>query len=114
MMQSGIPVRKAHGRLAMWALLRWLGWAALIVGITALGIDLYTWQGKGDLDFTSSMDWWSTLDESSLRQVQRFVKSISEAAWSGGVEPMLRWPACATMGVFGVVAAFWGRRRFHI
>jgi hypothetical protein len=114
MKDKGVPVRKAHMRLALWALLRWLGYAALVVGIAAIGIDLYTWQGKGDLDFTSGLDWWSTLHESSLRQVSRFVRGISEAAWDGAIERMLRWPAFATMGGFGVVAAVLGRRRYHV
>ena len=110
---SEIAVRKAHGRLAMWGLLRWIGYAAAAVALAALAFDMWAWRGVGTLNFRSGADWWDTLHGQSLLDFSRFVKGISEAAWKDGIDRALRWPAFATMGVFGLLSMFIGRRRFH-
>jgi hypothetical protein len=99
--------------LALWGLLRWVGYAAALVALGALAFDMWAWRGVGTLDFRSGADWWGILHGDSLSDFSRFVKGISEAAWKDGIDRVLRWPAFATMGVFGLLSMFIGRRRFH-
>jgi hypothetical protein len=112
--QSEISARRAHGRLARRAVLRWLGYAATAAALIAIGFDLWVWRFEGALDFRNSADWWSTLHPESLQQFSQAVQGISQGLWDSAVNKVLRWPAFATMGGLGLFGMFMGRRRHHV
>ncbi len=91
---------------------RILGWLLIAVALLALGGDGLRWLETGMTTFISLGDFWARLDPPTYGLMQTIGRDyLPPALWDPGLATLLRWPAVAVLGVFGLALLLIFRRR---
>ncbi|MEK9970924.1 MAG: hypothetical protein VW600_17450 [Ferrovibrio sp.] len=91
---------------------RILGWLLIAVALLALGGDALRWLETGMIQFIPLGDFWSRLDPPTWNLLQTIGHDyLPPVLWDPGLATILRWPAVAVLGVFGVALLLLFRRR---
>lgn len=91
---------------------RILGWLLIAVALLALGGDGLRWLETGMTTFISLGDFWARLDPPTYSLMQTIGRDyLPPVLWDPGLATLLRWPAVAVLGVFGLALLLIFRRR---
>ena len=91
---------------------RILGWLLMAVALLALGGDALRWLETGMVGFISLGDFWARLDPPTWNLLQAIGRDyLPPVLWDPGLATLLRWPAVAVLGIFGLVLLLIFRRR---
>ena len=91
---------------------RILGWVLLAAAIVTLGRDLVNWWYQGGWSFVPLGEIWYQLHPRSLQGLQPLVQGgFWPPLWDEAVVPVLRQPAAAILGGFGLLFLLLFRRR---
>jgi hypothetical protein len=88
-------------------MLRMLAMLFFLLGLTALGGDLYaSLSADGVIRLGALGEWWAIIHRDSLLLLQPAVeRHISPAIWDPGIQTLLEWPAAVDFAALG--AFFW-------
>lgn len=91
---------------------RILGWLLIAVALLALGGDGLRWLETGVTTFISLGDFWARLDPPTHSLMQTIGRDyLPPVLWDPGLATLLRWPAAAVLGLFGLALLLIFRRR---
>jgi hypothetical protein len=91
---------------------RILGWLLMAVALLALGGDGLRWLETGMMSFIPLGDFWARLDPPTWTLLQKIGSDyLPPILWDPGLATLLRWPAVAVLGIFGLVLLLIFRRR---
>jgi len=96
-------------------LLRFLAGVMFIVAMIAGVNDVTQSLAANRMSAVSTYEHWSKLAPVTLAAAQGSVeRSTHPLVWEWGLAPLLRLPAWALFGLFGLLLAYAGRRRRHV
>ena len=101
-------------RLGERDVLRFFGWISALIGLTALGTDLYRGPYRGEpFELAAIGEYWAELSRTSLIGLNSFTeKNISPGFWDVAILPALGWPAALAFVLLALFLFFLsGRRR---
>lgn len=91
---------------------RILGWLMIAVALLALGGDGLRWLETGMMTFIPLGDFWARLDPPTFNLLQAIGRDyLPPVLWDPGLATILRWPAVAVAGIFGLVLLVLFRKR---
>ncbi|WP_341915862.1 hypothetical protein [Ferrovibrio terrae] len=91
---------------------RILGWLLIALALLALGGDGLRWLESGMMGFIALGDFWARLDPPTYNLLQTIGQDyLPPILWDPGLATLLRWPAVAVLGLFGILLLVLFRRR---
>jgi len=91
---------------------RLIGWIAILAAVFVAIWDGVTWQQTGTYPFSPGGQVWYQIHPDSLNLLQAGVqRHMSPEIWDLAFQPVLLWPAIATLSGVGLILLVLFRRR---